>query len=664
MLRAERLPFEIRVRTSEQRAQGGHNQPDLAIYDGGGEFIVAAVEVKHPTVDLFELANSTDRNDQIGRYLAQTGVVLLSNVRAFGLLTIEPGYNRNAAVPPEHRRLEEVVDLWASASALRLGKATTAAAPGDVAALVETAATRYAPIAEPESLARILARLARKAKADLPEEFSFAVRGLLDDFAKALGLTYEGEEGDAFLRSSLIQTAFYGLFAGWTLWHHSGAQRAFRWEDLSEYLKIPFLAQLFYEFQHPVRLKDLGLRKHLDLATETLGRVDTGLFFSKFQVEAGAHVGAITYFYEPFLESFDPDLRKELGVWYTPAEIVRYQVRRVDQLLRSELGCDRGFADKKVVVLDPCCGTGAYLMEVMSCIEEQLRSEGTEAILGQALMDAARNRVIGFEILTAPFVIAQLQMYLRLTAHGAEPDETSRPSIFLTNALTGWSGPEQLKLNFPELQQEHDAAQQVKREAKIIVIIGNPPYNRFAGVPVTEEADLIDTYKGITRNQAGKAVGPSKLYTDWGIRKQLLDDLYIRFIRLAQRCIGEKAEHGIVSFISNSSYLTGRSHPIMRESLLSEFSTIWIDNLHGNRLASERTPWGDSCETIFNVQGGGSGIKVGTCISTFIKTAQAPESARAVVRVRDCNCSRPWFCGSSPIVPSDFSGQTSRNRLT
>lgn len=106
MLRAEKLPFEIRVRTSEERAQGGHNQPDLAIYDGAGEFIVAIVEVKHPTVDIFELANSTERNDQIGRYLAQTGVVLLSNVRAFGLLTIDPGYNRNGAVPPEHRRLD------------------------------------------------------------------------------------------------------------------------------------------------------------------------------------------------------------------------------------------------------------------------------------------------------------------------------------------------------------------------------------------------------------------------------------------------------------------------------------------------------------------------------------------------------------------------------
>jgi hypothetical protein len=282
-LRIGKLPFEVRVRTSEQRAQGGYNQPDLAIYDGGGEFIVAAVEVKHPSVDLADLAKSKERNDQIGRYLVQTGVVLLSNVRAFALLTVEPGFREGGSVDPEHRRLEDVVELWPSASALRLGKPVREGAAEDLAALAETAATRYAPIAEPESLARILARLARKAKADLPEQFTSAVKDLLDDFAKALGLTYEGQEGEDFLRSSLVQTAFYGLFAGWTLWLHAGAKKQFRWEDLGDYIKIPFLAQLFYEFQHPLRLKDLGLRTHLDLATETLARVDTGLFFEKFQ---------------------------------------------------------------------------------------------------------------------------------------------------------------------------------------------------------------------------------------------------------------------------------------------------------------------------------------------------------------------------------------------
>lgn len=451
-------------------------------------------------------------------------------------------------------------------------------------------------------------------------------------------MTFVGPEGEEFFRSSLIQTAFYGLFAGWALWSQGERSKPFAWEDLAEYLKIPFLGSLFHEFRHPSRIKELRLAKHLDIATETVARVDHDVFFKRFRLptlkgEEESATTAIMYFYEPFLNAFDPALRKELGVWYTPTPIVRYQVGKIDRLLRDELECGRGFADERVVVLDPACGTGAYLLEALRYMAEQLEQEGAGATIAARLLDAACRRFIGFEILTAPFVVAQLQLYLMLARLNAAPDEKHRPAIFLTNALTGWQGPDQLKLNFPELQDEHDAASGVKREAKIIVVLGNPPYNRFAGVPLQEEGDLVDHYKGITRNSNGKQVGQSLLYTRWGVRKHLLDDLYIRFFRLAEVRIGEKAEFGIVSFISNSSYLAGRSHPIMRESLLSDFDAIWIDNLHGNRIASERTPWGQSCETIFNTEEIGPGIKVGTCVSTLLKRGNSREKpARVYIR--------------------------------
>src|SRR5439155_23609278 len=135
--------------------------------------------------------------------------------------------------------------------------------------------------------------------------------------------------------------------------------------------------------------------------------VETGAFFSRFQLPSVRNHGgegrpeevmaAVVYFYEPFLEAFDPELRKTLGVWFTPREVVRYQVRTVDRLLREELGCDRGFADENVVILDPCCGTGAYLIEVMNIITEQIESEGNEALLGHTLLDAVTKRLIGFE---------------------------------------------------------------------------------------------------------------------------------------------------------------------------------------------------------------------------------------------------------------------------
>ena len=125
------------------------------------------------------------------------------------------------------------------------------------------------------------------------------------------------------------------------------------------------------------------------------------------------------------------------------------------------------------------------------------------------------------------------------------PSESTRPAVYLTNALTGWDGTDQVKLNFPELQDEHDSATTVKQSAPIIVVLGNPPYNRFAGIAMDEEADLVDRYKGIRRREKrdrsgevllrdGKPVlaqdGESELYSRWGIRKQLLDDLLHPFL--------------------------------------------------------------------------------------------------------------------------------------
>jgi len=626
------LPFHARVGTSEDRVGGGTDRPDVAIYDDAGAYLAVGCEVKLPDADLRELARSTSRNNQIGRYLAQTGVILLVNVRAVGLLSVRPGVRRDPrrAVMPEDRDLLSVVELWSEDEDLRKARPVRGNRLQELAVLLESAVTEFAPIADPATLARILAVQARRAKADLPARFD-AVQGLLEDYGVALGLTFEGEEGLEFFRSSLIQTAFYGLFAGWALWHRENDGTQFAWDRLDRYLKIPFLGKLFYEFRHPDRLEELHLAKHLDRATLTLSRVDRVAFFDRFhppslRQEMDLSATAITYFYEPFLEAFDPQLRKELGVWYTPPEIVRYQVRKIDRLLREELGCSRGFADGDVVVLDPCCGTGAYLIEAIRCVAEQLHAEGENGMLGAQILEAVCGRVIGFEILTAPFVIAQLQLYLLLADLGAFPGREHRPAVFLTNALTGWEGPEQVKWNFPELQQEHDAARSVKRGARIIVMLGNPPYNRFAGAAIKQEADLVDHYKGIVRDEKDRQKGQSLLFKRWGVRKHLLDDLYIRFFRLAEKRIGEVAEHGIISFISNSSFLTGRSHPLMRESLLRNFHAIWVDNLHGNRLASERTPWGESCETMFSTTEG-AGIKVGTCVTTYLKRRADPTPA-------------------------------------
>ena len=113
------------------------------------------------------------------------------------------------------------------------------------------------------------------------------------------------------------------------------------------------LQALFQQLSQPGRLRPLGLVEVLDWTAAALDRVDREAFFSRFNEGE-----AVPYFYEPFLEAFDPALRKQLGVWYTPAEVVRYMVARVDRALKDDLDIPEGLAAENVYVLDPCCGTG------------------------------------------------------------------------------------------------------------------------------------------------------------------------------------------------------------------------------------------------------------------------------------------------------------------
>ena len=144
-------------------------------------------------------------------------------------------------------------------------------------------------------------------------------------------------------------------------------------------------------------------------------------------------------------------------------------------------------ADPRVFVLDPCCGTGAYLVEVLRKIVNTLKKEKGEGALAElAAKEAAQKRIFGFEIMPAPFVVAHLQMGLLLQNLAVPLDDakSERAGIFLTNSLTGWdfAGENPKLANWPELEAERKGAGKVKQEKPILVILGNPPYNAYAGV--------------------------------------------------------------------------------------------------------------------------------------------------------------------------------------
>ncbi len=180
--------------------------------------------------------------------------------------------------------------------------------------------------------------------------------------------------------------------------------------------------------------------------------------------------------------------------------------------------------------------------------------------------------------------------------------------MYLTNALTGWEPSVQKPLPFPELEEERDRAETVKRDTPVLVILGNPPYNGFAGMAVDEERELSTAYRTTKRVRRPEGQG--------------LNDLYVRFFRMAERRIADKTGRGVVCFISNYSWLDGLSFTGMRERFLEVFDTIRIDCLNGDKYKTGKTtPEGAPDPSIFSTPGDPVGIQVGTAITTLVRKA-------------------------------------------
>ena len=614
--------LDPKVICNGQLRDQGAGHPDFGLYNkkqcskgvpksGQGEIPERGVIEVKPLADQ---SWQTAKGEQATKYFNLYQLVLVTNYREFRLIGNDGGGN------PVVREFFSLADdeptFWSMAAHPAKSTHERGTHLGEFLCRVMMNA---APLTRPQDIAWFLSSYAREAQAILEEKEGVILAPLRSALELALGIKFDGEEGEHFFRSTLIQTLFYGIFSAWAIWAKNRNSDSFDWKSAGYIMTVPMIRSLFEEIAKPSRLEPLGLMEILDLTSEALNRIDPETFFKLF--DSGE---AIQHFYEPFLEAFDPQLRKKMGVWYTPHEIVQYMVERVDTVLRTELDIADGLADENVYVLDPCCGTGAFVVEVLRKIEKTLRAKGEDALIGQDVQEAARRRVFGFEIMSAPFVIAHWQVGNLLAKLGApvDPSKGERPAIFLTNALTGWeppSGPKQTIPLYPELEHERDRAEHVKRDVPVLVVLGNPPYNAYAGTSPEEEAGLVKPYK-------------DGLISDWKIKKFNLDELYVRFFRIAERRIA-KTGRGVFSYISNYSWTSEPSFVAMRQHLLQSFDKFWVENLHGDRNKTEYAPDGTTSETVFAMKGFSPGIRQGIAIGLGVKSGKA--SQQKVVRYRD-----------------------------
>lgn len=183
------------------------------------------------------------------------------------------------------------------------------------------------------------------------------------------------------------------------------------------------------------------------------------------------------YFYEDFLSIYDSKLRNSYGVYYTPMPVINAQVRLASQLLQQKFGKPLSYADESVIFLDPGAGTAAYpLTAVEHALEIVERRFGAGMVAAKAT-DCARN-FNAFEILVGPYAVAHLRFSKLITDKGGTlPSDGIR--VFLTDTLESpHADPPRPPLFARILTEEHRRAQYVKSRTRVLVCMGNPPYDR------------------------------------------------------------------------------------------------------------------------------------------------------------------------------------------
>jgi predicted helicase len=320
----------------------------------------------------------------------------------------------------------------------------------------------------------------------------------------------------------------------------------------------------------------------------------------------------IIHFYETFLAEYDPKLRKARGVWYTPAPVVNFIVRAVDDILKTEFDLPQGLADTsktkikvnvqgkkiekethRVQILDPATGTGTFLAEVIKHVHKKFK--GQEGIWSSYVENNLLPRLNGFELLMASYAMAHLQLDLLLKETGFKATTNQRTRVYLTNSLEEYH-PDTGTLFANWLSSEANEANHIKRDTPVMCVIGNPPY----AVSSTNKNNWIDSLIADYKKDLNE-----KSYNS-------LSDDYVKFIRYGQHFI-EKNGSGVLAYISNNSFIDGIVFRKMRKHLLECFDKIYILDLHGNSKKKEVSPDGSADVNVFDIQQGVS-------INIFIKT--------------------------------------------
>jgi hypothetical protein len=595
-----------RVTTIPKRTEG--SVLDFQVWLGDAGRGVGYVEAKRPGTDL----DRAEKSEQVKRYLRTFPNLILTDFHEFRLYRGDEEIARARIAP------RCMADLLPRAS---LDHEPDVVGGENLLALLDLFFSQGSPrVWSAASLAVTLAGRARILASRIEElldrdlDGTSPLTGYYQVFSEYLiaGLT-RGEFADLY-----AQTIAYGMLAA--RWR---AREAF--DRRSALGEIPRGNGILRDVFKYISLDDPPpeVRWVLDDLAGVLAAAPVREILGRYFHESRGR-DPVLHFYETFLARYDPELRKQRGVYYTPQPLVSYVVRSVHRLLETRLGLAGGLAHPGVRLLDPAAGTLTFVIEAMRrAVAEHRRSFGEGS--GPALIrDQLLRNFAAFELMMAPYAIGHLKAHLVLEEMGCPLEEGQRFGSFLTDALDGRELEQTPFPGMSSLSRESWEAGRWKKEVPdgcaAFVVVGNPPYFGHSANRGKESADLLKLKEGYVaadgrRDEGYYQVDGRRL--DEANPRWLQDD-YVKFLRFAQRKV-DQAGQGVVGFVTNHGYLDNPTFRGMRRSLLGTFDEIYLLDLHDNAKKKERAPDGSADENVFD------GVRQGIAVALLVKKPGLPK---------------------------------------
>lgn len=296
----------------------------------------------------------------------------------------------------------------------------------------------------------------------------------------------------------------------------------------------------------------------------------------------------IVHAYEPFFQAYDPATRETSGVYYTPVEIVEHIVAGVSDLIRRGLGRADGLLDEDARFLDPATGTGTFLLGLADAVAREATDAGlpVDQMVEQVLID----HTAAFELFPGPYTIAHQRLEVTLKAFGATASK--RLPVYLADTLaapvSGTLDASGFGVAGVQIEKERQAADALKTSEDILVIFGNPPYER-----------VLEPRGGGFEPFAQQLFEELRLATPYQYRADLKStkDLFVAFWVWAlwalqspqARAAGAQLPtikpndcHGIIGYITNRTWIGGRSLAGLRALVRTGAKEVWICDLGGD----------------------------------------------------------------------------------